>query len=179
MKLSALVCALLFSVTCFAASPTVGESFNTQAAPSDLHLENGVSVHLNAGSTGTIFGDHALLEQGSAHLSNFKGYPVKIGQLSIESETPNTQAAIRVQQNTVEVASLGGDLEISTGGALLTRVVSGTRMSFQNTGATAAPRGHGPRHWSDTKTWVVVLVSVSAAALAIGLTAAAQGKSPF
>ena len=177
MKLTALACAALFSVVCFAAAPTVGEPFNTESTASDVHLENGVAVHLAARSIGTIFSDHAILEEGAARLSNFNGYPVQARGLQIESETPNAQAVIRFQKDTIEIASIGGPLKVSAGGALLTRVTSGTRMSFQNTGATAGPARK--RQWSETKTWVCVIIGVSAAALAIGLTAAAQGKSPF
>lgn len=178
MKLTALACAVLFSVVCFAAAPTLGEPFHTENAATDIHLESGVAVHLAARSTGTIFTDHAILNEGAARISNFNGYPVEAHGLQIESETPNAQAVIRFQKDTVEVASIGGALNVSAGGALLTRVTSGTRMSFQNTGATIGPPS-GKRRWSETKTWVCVIVGISATALAIGLTAAAQGKSPF
>ncbi len=177
MKLTALACAVLFSVVCFAAAPTVGEPFHTGNAATDVQLESGVAVHLAARSTGTIFTDHAVLVEGAARISNFSGYPVEAHGLQIESETPNAQAVIRFQKDAIEVASMGGALNVSAGGALLTRVTSGTRMSFQNTGATIGPSGK--RRWSETKTWVCIIVGISAAALAIGLTAAAQGKSPF
>ena len=108
MKLTAVVGAVLFSVVCFA-----GETFSTENTATDVHLENGVAVHLAPHSNGTIYSDHAVLEQGAAHVSNFSGYQVQAGGLQIESETPNTQAAIRVQQNTIEVASLGGSLKVS------------------------------------------------------------------
>ena len=183
MRLSALVSAVLFSVVCFAAEPTVGEPFNTENTASEVHLESGVAVHLAARSTGTIFSDHAVLENGAASVSHFAGYPVQAGTLQIESETPNAQALIRYQKETIEIASIGGALKVSDGGVMLTRVEAGTRMSFQNSGATppaqtgATPSGRKP--WTPTKTWVCVIVGVAAAALAIGLTAHAEGKSPF
>ncbi len=173
MKLTALVGAVLFSVVCFA-----GETFNTADTASDVHLENGVALHLAPHSNGTIYSDHAVLDQGAAHLTNFPGYKVQAGGLQIEAETPNAQAAIRVQQNTIEIASIGGNLQVSAGGALLTRVTSGSRLSFQNSGATPA-KSSGKKPHSELRTWTWVIIGVSAAALAIGLTAAAEGKSPF
>jgi ferric-dicitrate binding protein FerR (iron transport regulator) len=128
---------------------------------------------MEARSAGAIYNDHAVLEEGAARVSHFVGYQVKAGDWMIESETANAQAVIRMEQNTVEVASLGGAVRVSDGGALLTRVTAGSRMAFQRTGASPAPK-QGP---SDTKVFAWVIVAIAAAALAIGLTAAAQGKS--
>jgi len=197
MKLTALVCAVVFSVVCFGAEPTIGvvsspgtgeasltngSALTTENGTSDVRLESGVAVHLAARSSGKIFTDHAVLESGAAHLTNFQGYAVQAGQWHIESEAPDTQAVIRVQAGSIEVASIGGPVKVTDGGAMLTRVAAGNRMSFQNSGATAdaqsgATMEKKPR--SEAKTWAWVIVGVSAAALAIGLTAAAQGKSPF
>ena len=182
MRMTALACAVLFSFVCFAASPTLGEPFNTENTASDVHLENGAALHFSAHSTGTIFVDHAVIEQGAAHVSNFAGYKVQAGELQIETDKPTTQAAIRIGQNSIEIASLGGNLRVSAAGTLLTTVSSGSRLAFQNTGATppaqtgAAP---GKKARSELKTWTWIIIGISAAALAIGLTAVAQGKSPL
>lgn len=165
MKLTALASAVLFSVVCFAASPNDS---------SDIHLDNGVSVHMAPRSAGSIFSDHAILEEGAARFSNFASYPVQAAQLQIESETPGTDAVVRVADKTIEVASLGGSLKVMDSG-MLTRVASGTRMSFQKSGAS--PAANKSSH--ETKVWLWVIGGIAAAALAIGLTAAAQGKSPF
>ena len=197
MKLTAHVCAVMFSVVCFGAEPTIGvvsspgmgeaslangSALTTENGTRDVRLENGAAVHLAARSSGKIFADHAVLDRGAVQVTSFAGYPVQAGQLRIESETPEAQAVIRMQPGSVEVASIGGPVKVTDGGAMLTRVMAGSRMSFQNTGATAvaqtgAAAGKKPR--SEAKTWAWVIVGVSAAALAIGLTAAAQGKSPF
>jgi len=197
MKLTALVVSALFlSYLCAAATPTIGtissistgETSLTEGSliaasntASDVRLESGVNVHLAARSSGTIFSDHAVLGQGSARVSNFAGYSVQAGQLQIDSDTPGTEAIVRLQKDSIEIASLGGDVKVSSGGAMLTRVVSGTRMSFQSSGASQGKSGAAPgnRTSSETKVWIWVIVGISAAALAIGLTAAAKGKSPF
>lgn len=180
MKFAALVCAVLIPVACCAAGPDAGilETANTAR---DVVLENGVALRMAARSTGAIYADHAVLQQGAARVSNFAGYRIEAGQLLIESEAPGTAAVIRMNEKTVEIASLGGALKVTDGGAMLTRVAAGSKMAFQNSGASAGQTGAAPapKTRSETKTFVWVIVAISAAALAIGLTAAAQGKSPF
>jgi len=189
--------AVLFSVVCFAASPTIGvlnsagvgetslsdgSTLKTEDAPSDVRLDNGVAVRLAPRSAGTVFLDHAVLEQGAARVSHFAGYPLQAGQWTIESETAETAAVIRFKNETVEIASLGGAVKVTDGGAMLTRVAAGSKMAFQNTGASPGQTGAAPapnRSHSETKVWLWVIGGIAAAALAIGLTAAAQGKSPF
>ncbi len=151
-------------------------SVQTQATARDVVLENGVSLRLEARSTGAIYADHAVLEQGAARVSHFAGYQVRAGDLLIEADAPTSQAVIRVERDSVEVASLGGPVRVSDGGVMLTRVASGSKVSFQSTGAAPGAKSKGP---SETKVFVWVIIAISAAALAIGLTAAAQGKSPF
>jgi hypothetical protein len=195
MKLSALVCAVLFSVVCFGDSPTIGVmtssgsgetsltdgcALKTESAASDVRLDNGVAVRLAPRSAGTVFEDHTVLEQGAARVSHFGGYQVQAGQLLIESETPDTEAVIRFEEKSIEVASLGGAVKVTDGGAMLTRVAAGSKMAFQNSGATPAQTGAAPapnKPRNETKVWLWVIGGIAAAALAIGLTAAAQGKS--
>ena len=92
MKLTALVCALIFSVVCSAASPTIGtltsadkvetnlsdgSVVQTAETASDVRLEGGAALHLAARSSGAVFSDHAVLEQGAARVSHFVGYAVQ------------------------------------------------------------------------------------------------------
>ena len=169
MKRYLIVLAAIVPV-CLADAPV-----QTENSARDVVLPNGVSLRLEARSVGSIYADHAVLEQGAARVSHFGGYLVQAGDLLIESEAPAAQAIVRFENNTIEVASLGGPVKVTDGGVMLTRVAAGSKVAFQNTGA--APGGKkGP---SETKVFVWVIVAISAAALAIGLTAAAQGKSPF
>lgn len=196
MKCTALLCAVIFSVGSFAASPTIGTmttanssdvslvdgaSVRTENTARDVRLDNGVAIHLALRSAGTIFNDHAILEEGAARVGRFTGYALHAGQLNIAPETPDTEAVIRLENKTIEVASLGGVVTVTDGGAMLTRVAAGAKMSFQNSGALPGQTGASPapKRRSETKTWLWVIGGISAAALAIGLTAAAQGKSPF
>lgn len=187
MKLPVLAVAVLLPIVCFGVESTGGENgFVAQKSdvPQNLILENGVSVRLAARSAGAIYADHAVLQEGGLRVSHFGGYRVDAGQLSVESETPEAEAVIRFEEKTIEVASLRGAVRVSDGGATMTRVAAGTRMSFQNPASTpdAAARtptgaAKGKQPISETKVLVWVIVGVSVAALAIGLTAVAQGKS--
>ena len=197
MKLTALVCAVVFSVVCFGASPTIGvvtslgngetsltegSTLKTAGAESEVRLDNGVAVRLAPRSAGTVFGDHAVLEEGAARVSHFGGYAVQVGDLTVAADTADSQAVIRVQRESIEVASVGGPVSVTDGGAMMTRVAAGTKISFQNSGASPGKSGASPaknRTPNETKVWLFVIGGVAVAALAIGLTAAAQGKSPF
>jgi hypothetical protein len=170
--------AVLFSSSTFAAIPVRGVAegarLETQGAPKEIGLANGVEVRLASQSAGTFYSDHVVLEHGAVRVGNFGKFSVDARQIQIEAENAGSQAIIRLESQSVEVASIGGALKVTEGGALLTRVAAGTKMSFQQSGA--APEKH---RLSQKKTLCLVIGITAAAALAIGLTAAAQGKSPF
>jgi hypothetical protein len=203
-------CALavvLLAASAFAASPTIGvasalgaysvdslpvsgstalaegTNLETTSAPSDVRLENGVTVRLATRSAGTVYRDRVVLEQGALRVRNFGDYTVNARHLRIAADAPGVEAVIRLTGKTVEVASLGGAVRVSDGGAMLTRVAAGTKMSFQESGATAGTAQTGaaaaPQLPSDKHTLMWIVGITSATALALGLTAAVQGKSPF
>jgi len=164
-----------------------GSRLQTTTAPSDVHLAGGGDVRLATRSAGTFFADHVSLDQGALKVGSFNGLTVNARQLQIAGEDANAQAVVRINRKTVEVASVGGAVNVMDSG-MLTRVAAGTKMSFQQTGATptdqqTATTGAAPAPTSklpsDTKTFMWVIGLTAVAALAIGLTAAAQGKSPF
>jgi hypothetical protein len=109
--------------------------------------------------------------------------------LEIGSDEAGAQAIVRINRKAIEVASVGGAVNVMDGG-LLTRVAAGTKMSFQQSGASntpaqqsastgasqVAPKSKMP---GDEKTFLWAIGITAVAALAVGLTAAAQGKSPF
>ena len=168
-----------------------GTTLQTASAPTDVRLENGVSFRIATRSEGTLYGDHAVLRQGAARVSNFSGYPVDARGFQIRPDVPGAEAVIRLENKTVEIASIGGSVTVTDGGAMLTRVGAGAKMSFQQSGAAspdqnqqptqtgAAPLPPAQRGPSEKKTLIWVIGISAVAALAIGLTAAAQGKSPF
>lgn len=162
-----------------------GSHLQTTTAPSEIHFQDGAAVRLAARSSGIFYADHVSLDQGALRVGKFSGLTVNAAQLQINSDDINTQAVVRMNRKSIEVASVGGSVNVLDSG-MLTRVAAGTKMSFQqsaatspdqtvNTGAAPAPK----KIPSDTKTFLWVIGITAVAGLAIGLTAAAQGKSPF
>jgi hypothetical protein len=135
-----------------------------------------------------LYEHRVVLERGMLRASHLDNYIIDVRHLEIAADTPGAEAVIRIKKDTVEVASLGGAVKVSQGETMLARVAAGAKASFQSgasadqkqplsqttTGAAPAPRGP-----SDKKTFYWIIGVTAAAALAIGLTAAAQGKSPF
>src|SRR5579875_628656 len=182
-------------------SPVTGETnildgteLRTTVSPSDVHLANGADVRLATRSATNLYSDHIVLKDGALRMAKFDSYPVHVGELDIEADTPGTEAIIRTRGKAVEVASLGGTVKVTDGGAMLTRVAAGTKMSFQNanpaaqsgaspaqaapaqTGAAPAPE-RGPI--SDKKIFLWTAGICAVGAIVVGSIAAAQGKSPF
>lgn len=159
-----------------------GTLLETTAAPSDVNLENGVTVRFATRSAGTVYNDHLVLQQGAARISKFDNYTIDARQLHIQADDPGTQAIVRMNGKTVEIASVGGSLKVTDGGVMLTRVAAGTKVSFQQTGANpgqtgAAPEEKGPI--TDSKVFWGTAIVCAVGAAVVGGIAAAQGKSPF
>jgi ferric-dicitrate binding protein FerR (iron transport regulator) len=181
MRLPVLLVAVLFPAIGFCTEE--GSVLQTESAPREVHLDNGIDVLMASRSMGTLYGDRVVLERGAARVSHFDGYRVDAGQLHIEADTPGAEAVVRMHKSEIQVASTRGALKITDGAALVTRVTVGSKMSFQNSGASADQSASGaapekkPR--SELKTYLWVIGGIAAAAIAIGFVATAQGKSPF
>ena len=175
-----------------------GSQLRTTISPSDVRLANGAEVRLATRSEGTLFSDHLELRDGAVRVSHFDGYPVQARQLQIQSEAAGAEAIVRVKGRSIEIASLGGTVSVNEGGAMLTRVLAGTKMAFQSTatppaqtgaapGQTpaqtpaqtgAAPAGRqGPLTNKKAILWAAGICAVGG--LVVGLIAASEGKSPF
>ena len=157
------------------AALSVGAAVRTADLPGNIRLPSGVDVFLSPRSDGTVYSDHVVLDSGAVRLGNFAGYALDAGELQIQAASPASQAVVRMLDRTVEIASLGGSLNVSNGG-FLTRVTAGTRVSFQQSSANPGrvrrdSENHHKLEW--------IIGGIAVAALVIGLTAAAQGKSPF
>jgi hypothetical protein len=97
---------------------------------------------------------------------------------SIPHAQPDNTVAAPVAALPVEASPQPKTIEIASA-----PIAAGTNASFQNSGAAPGQTGATParktKKRSETKTFLWVMGGIAAAALAIGLTAAAQGKSPF
>ena len=163
-----------------------GAELQTTFTPSDVHLENGVEMRLATRSTGTLYEDRMVLKDGALKLNHFDSYPVKVGGLTIQADSFDTQAIIRTTPKTVEIASIGGTVMVSDAGAMMTRVTAGTKLALQTTGANpgaqpsqtgAAPAEKGPM--SNKKAILTAAGVCAVGGIVVGSIAAAQGKSPF
>ena len=204
--LSLVVAAAMFAAPSFAATPAIGVAtavgtftvdstavtgstnvldgteVQTTVAPSEIRLQNGVDVRLATRSAGAVFNDHVVLHQGAVRVGNFGDYTVNASQLEVKADDPGAQAIIRMNKNTVEIASIGGSVQVTDGLALTTHVLPGTKMAFQQSGVAPAQTGAAPAPKplpSDTKTLYWAIGATAVAAIVIGSIAAAQGKSPF
>lgn len=114
-----------------------GSQIRTVDASSQIFLENGPAVTLGTNSTATLYKDRLLLQQGLTRVGRMKGYSIQAGTYRIEGSEPGSQAVVRLNEKTVEVAALSGSLNVfNEQGALLTRIGAGTASAFQ-----ASPSG--------------------------------------
>ncbi|MBV9158035.1 MAG: hypothetical protein JO097_17350 [Acidobacteriaceae bacterium] len=175
-----------------------GTELRTTTSPSDVRLENGTDVRLATRSAGTIYNDHLVLREGAVRVASFDSYTVKASQLEIKADNPATEAVIRMGAKKIEIAAVGGTVSVTDGGAMLTRVASGTKVFFQNSGSnagqtpgqTGATPGQPPAQTgaapapelgpvSNRKVFLWTAGICAAGAAVVGGIAAAQGKSPF
>ncbi len=163
-----------------------GSHLETSTAPSEIRLQNGADVELSSRSAGAVYNDHVVLERGAVRVGSFENYPVTARQLQVIADNPGSQAVVRLKGNTIEVASLGGSVRVTDGGAMLTHVAAGTRMSFKQNDATQAQTGaqsgagYGrPKVASDQHVLLWFIGITAGTAIALGITAGVQGKNPF
>ena len=159
-----------------------GSIICTTTAPSQVALRNGATMLLATRSEGAFYSDHVQLEKGAIRADHFDLVPVRAKGLTITADTGRPSAVVSLSGKTVEVASIGGGVLVSDGGAFLARVLPGKRMAFkaQDSSQTGASRGdHGGLTDADRKALWWSIAAIGGAAVVIGSIAAAEGKSPF
>jgi hypothetical protein len=118
-----------------------GSQINTGATTSQIFLQGGPSVLLATNTGATVYTDHLVLTQGSLRVDNMNRYDVQALGYRVAADDPNAQAAIRLRDGAVEVASMSGAVRVfDPSGAMLTRVGAGTASSFKP-GQTGAGGG--------------------------------------
>ncbi len=118
-----------------------GSQISTDQAASRVYLQNGAALTLGAYSTGTLYKDHVVLQQGSAKVDGINGYSVQAGKLRIQGAEALSGAVVRLDGNRVQVAALAGSVKVLTQrGALLSRVNAGSASEF-DADAAGAPGG--------------------------------------
>ncbi len=118
-----------------------GSRITTDKASSKVYLMNGAALVLGVGSAGTIYRDHFTLSQGATKVDNLTGYTIHADRYDIRQAKSSSQAIVRLQKGSVEVAALSGALNVfDENGVLLTRIAAGTASSFQS-GLGTLPSG--------------------------------------
>ncbi|MBK9168033.1 MAG: hypothetical protein IPM24_11275 [Bryobacterales bacterium] len=116
-----------------------GNTVETAGASSQLHLNNGVRMHLAAGSKGVVYRDRLVLERGYGQLENLERYEVEAGLLRIRSGGPAAARVAFVGDNQVQVAALTGAVQVrNADGLLLANLAAGRAADFQTEAAGAA-----------------------------------------
>jgi hypothetical protein len=123
-----------------------GSQVSTGKTASQIFLQGGPSVMLATNTGATIYNDHLVLSQGAVRVDNMTKYDVNALGYRVSADEPNSQAAIRVNEGAVEVASMSGVVRVfDSNGVMLTRIGAGTASSFKpgQTGASGGTASNG------------------------------------
>ncbi len=173
-----------------------GNTVETSAAASRLHLRSGADLQLAAASRGQVYADRMVLKKGVMEVKNAGKYSVDALSLHVTGTDSAAAAKISLHGGTVQVASLAGHLQVANAsGAVVATIAPGMAFDFtpQDQGATApssgtnnkkkgagaAGAGAGAGAASGTSSGVVVAAALVGVA-AVGATAgvlATQGSS--
>ena len=119
-----------------------GSQIRTDQASSRVYLQNGAALTLGTNSAGTLFKDHVLLQQGSAKVDGINGYSIQAGNFRIRGIASLSQAVVRLNGNTVQVAALSGSVNVlNSRGVVLNRMNAGSASEFNDANATPGQSG--------------------------------------
>ena len=110
-----------------------GSVVETGQASADLRLNKGVEITMAAASRGTLYSDHIVLQQGQSELASATGtFQVQAKGLHVVPSSSSARGIVSMMPgNTVEVASLNGNLKVSNDrGIMLANILPGQSLSF-------------------------------------------------
>jgi len=109
-----------------------GSTVETDSAAAALRLDKDVRITMATGSRGTLYRDRLVLEKGKSEAALPAHFEIDANSLHVTSSQAGSRAVVTVNSNnSVEVASLSGDLQIAnSGGLVLARVTPGHALSF-------------------------------------------------
>lgn len=202
MKLNSLrtvaIAAVLSGVSAFAATPTIGVasafgSFAVNSAQvsgnsniydgsqvstgkdsSQIFLQGGPSLMLATNTGATIYNDHLVLSQGAVRVDNMTKYDVQALGYRVAADEPGSQAAVRLHEGAVEVASMSGVVKVfDPSGAMLTRIGAGTASAFKpgQTGANGRAGGSAAGAVSGSNKLLYTAIIVGVAGIGLGAVA--------
>jgi len=146
-----------------------GSRIRTDKASSKVYLMSGAALVLGINSAGTIYRDHFTLNQGATKVDNLTGYSIHADKYDIRQGKPSSQAVVRLDQGTVEIAALAGSLNIfDEKGALLTRIGAGTASAFQS-GLSTLPSGASTDNNNRARRLALLSIMTGSALTGLGL----------
>ena len=153
-----------------------GSQVRTDKAASQLFLQDGASVLLATNTAATIYKDKLVLSEGAARIDNMSKLNVEAAGFRVVPDDATSQAAVRMNDGTVEVASMSGAVKVfNKEGAMLTHIGAGTASAFKPGGQSGASTGGGMSGIHGTS--VALFASVIASFAGLGLAAAAYARS--
>ncbi len=117
-----------------------GTQVQTGAAPSELRMNSGARMSLDAGAAGRVFRDHLVLEKGAGRFDAAQGYAVRARSLSILPDGAGAKGFVQLAgANKVQVSALAGGIRVTNAqGILVARLNPGAAMEFEPQAAGAA-----------------------------------------
>ncbi len=109
-----------------------GSVVETENAAAALRLGKDVRILMATGSRGALYRDRLVLERGKGEATLPAHFEIDADSLHVTSAQPGSRAVVTVKTaNSIEVASLSGDLQVANaGGLLLARIAPGHSLSF-------------------------------------------------
>jgi hypothetical protein len=109
-----------------------GSVVETDQATANLRLNKGTQITLSTNSRGTMYSDHAVLQQGETQVIASNSFQLQAGAVRVFPNQPNSVGVVSLKPgNTVEVATLTGSFGVSSNnGIMLANVHPGRVVSF-------------------------------------------------
>ena len=109
-----------------------GSVVETDQASADLRINKGVEITMSAASRGVLYKDHIVLDRGQSEVTSSGSFQLEANGLRVVPTSPRSRGIVSVTSaNTVEVASLDGNLGVTNGqGLTLANILPGTSLSF-------------------------------------------------
>jgi hypothetical protein len=107
-----------------------GAILTTSSSPTRIRLTNGARAVLSPYSSAAVFSDRLVLQKGTGTVSSLN-YQLQSQGLQIAAASPDSQAQVTVQDATVHVEALRGNVKITgANGIVLARVVPGSALDI-------------------------------------------------
>jgi hypothetical protein len=109
-----------------------GSVVETDQATANLRLDKGTQITLSTNSRGTMYSDHAVLQQGESQVIASNSFQLQAGPVHVFPNLPNSVGIVTLKpDNSVEVASLSGSFGVSSNnGVMLANIHPGRVVNF-------------------------------------------------